>query len=466
MNSEHPTSRPTAGRVLLFLFQLPLLLLTWTIELAISRRGLSLSAIGLLAVLSMSPWLRPPLSRDLRAATLPLGVWNGTEYDPADLLATRRFRYDSVALPLLIVCAAGACVIAFRPQELQYFSGFVILLSIAGTAAVMFNHPRLISAMDAEVFQRDEIRRVMQVHEDFSLAGRTKSRIHLRNQHNGLLDVSEEPSEATHAWLYLAWSPWLVMAAMFITGASVGGTWRHRAGTVAAWLSLGLLLAGAVTWRRCLAERYWKISASLENTNDFDGAAEALDNVLAVMPNFEDTPRMWLARGRLDVRRNIDSVEALVFRALKVPNGGGRAEIEMAVTLVPESRTLRDYAASLLYDAGKTSYTEYGIASGADALWARATNYAPWRVDCTVAQAIASEHTERNMPEQVEALLAPMLPHVGDRLIRADMQSLVGDAYFEAGRLREARKHYAASMKTFSLPRFINPHAQEAMLGM
>ena len=73
---------------------------------------------------------------------------------------------------------------------------------------------------------------------------------------------------------------------------------------------------------------------------------------------------------------------------------------------------------------------------------------------------------ERSQPEQVEALLEPLFAFLGDRLIRADMISLVGDAYFEAGRFREARVRYRASLEAFSLPRFVNPHAQEAMLGL
>lgn len=174
---------------------------------------------------------------------------------------------------------------------------------------------------------------------------------------------------------------------------------------------------------------------------------------------------MWLARGRLDVRRGIRSVEAMAFEALQRPGSGELENLELAVEIVPYSRTLRDATSARLFAAGERTYLE-GSESGAEALWGRALRLAPWRVDCRVAKALAAEHAERTLPEQIEGLLTPAMPYLGDRLIVADMQSLIGDAYFEAGRLEEARRHYDASMETFSLPRVVNTHAQEALLGM
>ena len=393
-----------------------------------------------------------------------MGAWEGSEFDPDDLLRKRRLRWDSIALPLLLVCATGIVCVLIEPRLLHVFCGMVAILGIAGLAALMLNHPRLIEELDNEIIPRRDSRFLMGTHGDFLLSSKTGPRIELRHQYNGFIEFSTDPEDPTHSWFFLAWSPWLVMVALFLAGAAVEGNWKRRFGWVALWSLAGCLLAGVVTSRRLQAEYHWIRAGQMEANNQFAKAHEQLDLVEEAMPSFADTQRMWTARGRLDVRSDRESVEAIVFRARKKHAGGGAFELVEIAKRVP-SRTLTNWAADTLFVRGK--YVLAGESeTGASSFWAEAYKLAPWRMDCLISHAVALEHAERGSPELLEKLLYPKIPWIGDRLVRADMQSLVGDAYFDAGLVSTARKHYELSMKTFCLPRFINANAQEALLGM
>ena len=75
---------------------------------------------------------------------------------------------------------------------------------------------------------------------------------------------------------------------------------------------------------------------------------------------------------------------------------------------------------------------------------------------------------DRAHPEQVEATFAPLLEGLSDRALRADVLNVLGDAYFEAGRLIEARKRYVESFDVFNLPGVnkINYRAQRRLGGL
>jgi hypothetical protein len=70
-------------------------------------------------------------------------------------------------------------------------------------------------------------------------------------------------------------------------------------------------------------------------------------------------------------------------------------------------------------------------------------------------------------PEQIEADCRPFLKGTVDRALHAEVLANLGDLYFRAGRLPEARAHYADSFDAYTMPHIdrINYRAQRRLGG-
>src|SRR5262249_23312907 len=89
------------------------------------------------------------------------------------------------------------------------------------------------------------------------------------------------------------------------------------------------------------------------------------------------------------------------------------------------------------------------LAAAQDA-WQRAAALTPVERDCSYCYlGVAQAHTDLARPDLAEAEFARVLPRLPDRPLRADILATLGDAYFQAGQMAEARKYYAKSVETF-----------------
>src|SRR5262249_38694618 len=100
--------------------------------------------------------------------------------------------------------------------------------------------------------------------------------------------------------------------------------------------------------------------------------------------------------------------------------------------------------------------------------WQRAVEVNPAKRDCAFYLGMLRTRLERSQPEQVEADFAPMLKGLADRALRADVLNVLGDAFFEAGRMIEAQRRSVESFDVFSLPGVgkINYRAQRRLGGL
>ena len=83
-----------------------------------------------------------------------------------------------------------------------------------------------------------------------------------------------------------------------------------------------------------------------------------------------------------------------------------------------------------------------------------------------IGSAIAMTMATPAQAANAEQILVPRFDQIGDRLVRSDVSSMIGDAYFRDGNFEKAREMYEMSMSIFSLPKYVNLNAQEGMLGM
>jgi hypothetical protein len=101
----------------------------------------------------------------------------------------------------------------------------------------------------------------------------------------------------------------------------------------------------------------------------------------------------------------------------------------------------------------------------AQTAWETAAAYQPMRRDAAFLRGMVHAHIVPDQPEEIAALLAPARADVGDQVMLAELLTILGDAYFEAGQGAAARRCYALSFDMFCLPKVINTRAQERLGG-
>jgi len=450
----------------------PFVLLSLLFELALSRRGLAVAALLVAAGFSLSTWLRPPLSKDIRGLQLPVGLTSESSLIPDDATAVvdRTSRRDSLATALLLVIGVGLIAVVVEPKWLHIFSGLLVALGIAAVGATTMNHPAVIESLDREFEQRKQIHSILGTRSEELLAATSGARVYtLESLSSPLAPLGAELDDPFHGWMYIVYGPWLVAFCLLVTLFSMQGSRRRRIVQCTLWVLMGFVLSGVITSRRWVAEYHLADAQRLENENAFDAAVVALDDATEVLPSFAQTRRFWLIQGRIDQRRGAVTPHARYFKIHQhYLNGEPEAARSMAALLLldaPESRVVRDFAAQISTQLGKIAFFKESE-NTAQHLWTESTRIAPWHLDCQFGLATTFARLHRKEPDLVESSLAIISARLGDRMLLSDIDSMIGDAYFDAGRFEEAREHYAASMETYSLPRTVNPHALEGLLGM
>jgi tetratricopeptide (TPR) repeat protein len=106
-----------------------------------------------------------------------------------------------------------------------------------------------------------------------------------------------------------------------------------------------------------------------------------------------------------------------------------------------------------------------GLTAALDA-WNRALEAAPEKPDCLFYRGLAQTEANPARPALAEASMSRLLSLVADRALQADVTAALGDAYFGAGQMHEARRCYEQSRRLFELPKDINFRARKGLSGM
>jgi len=446
----------------------PFAAFSWLVTKLFSQQGLALSGLLLAGVLAWGPWLRPPLSRDFRGTHIPWSVTVGSSLDPFDALETPRFRpLSSVGGTLLILISAGAAVVLVWPSSTVWVFGGLFVVSSAACAAVQFNQPALVEVLNVELVQREEMKRLFAVHHEDLLTGNSPDRT------ADLKDPKRVKNPigfgAESAWRFQMFGPWLVGLAGVGFLTSISGSWRRRTVIALSGLVVSLACAGLVGGRRGVMQYHLFQAYAFEMNDDYTAASHALQGAVAAFPSLRDTRQYWLTTGRLAYRLDKSNSEVAYFRAHQLMLD---KQLDDAVAILqPHAnqadcpRSVRDLMADLISRKAWVAVRK-GNPSAAEIQWRQAFTYAPWRhlewAGVGIAMAMASPH----QAERIEEWILPKMVQIGDRFVRADMASLVGDAYFLDGQFVKARQLYEQSRSIFSFPKYVNIHAQEGMLGM
>jgi tetratricopeptide (TPR) repeat protein len=140
-----------------------------------------------------------------------------------------------------------------------------------------------------------------------------------------------------------------------------------------------------------------------------------------------------------------------------------------------DSAAARIVAAEILTSAGVAWYvrqprfTDGGLdyrdqkryVTAAHDTWQRALRLDPNRIDAQLYLSNVEPLLDRDHPERAEPRVV-----LADRLLEADVLNMIGDAYFQAGLMTEARSRYARSLDVLNLPQRKNFRAQKGLGGL
>ena len=439
------------------------------IAAVLSNRGLTVAALLGCALLSVSTWLRPAISRDFRGIHIPWSGAPSAQFSPdRAVVVPRPWRWDSVGAPIFALALVGLPVVLLRPKWTPIVFGALLALSIAALAAAFWNHPAIVEFLEGEVRQRAMVRAVIREHADDMLSGGAPDRLELIH---GQLTL-EQLDEVHPLWYpirYSIYGPYLLVLTLAGIVASQSGRWAHRFWYAGRWALVGLGFAVAVTFPRWMAEYHLARSGSLENGNQWKAAELSLEHARDAMPQMAYTRRYWQARGRLEYRQNEESEYVTFFKALQHMQqskpGLARAEITRDVERTGGTVPQRDLLSAVI---GRLAvhYTYNDNQTAAAVAWREAAAITPWEPAYSIAATATALAVAPNRATEMKNEMLPWLVQVGDRLVNSDFSSVIADAYFATGDLRAARGMYNDAMKTFDLPKYVNLHAQKGLLGM
>ena len=449
--------------------------LTWISRIAsavLSNRGIALWLLAGCTVLAVGPWLRPPLSRDLRGVHIPWGELVSPSFAPEVVSETPRpWRWNSIATPLLVVIAGGAVVVLPRPRWISRVFGLLLALTLPSMAVVLWNYPTLIESFESEMRDRALLRTVFRQHSEHMLSAGASNRLKalsdksaredslLMRQHPMLLPLR-----------YTTYGTWLVGVALIGIVVATPGAWTRRLAFAGAWFGIGVSLACAATWPRWLAEYHCARAEARENAREFAAAARSLESAKAAMPSIGNTRRYWLAKGRLSFRRQEpENAHQAFFTGHQAMLSGdldrARALVERYVSATEGTTVERDLLAGIIARRA-AEYVSTAKYSAAELSWSEAAAIAPWKSAYDIAHSAAELSAAPQFAGRAEQEVLPRLKVFGDLMVTSDFHSLLGDAYFVAGDFTRAREMYARAISLFHLPKYTNIPAQEGRLGM
>lgn len=435
----------------------------------LSNRGLAVITLLACALLSISPWLRPAISRDFRGAHIPWSDFANRPFVPPFLdEVPRSWSTSSVGALVLAAALVGVVLVCLRRHRIAMAFGILLAVSLPAVAAALWNHPALFESFESEVRQRAVLREVFHAQSEELLSGTAPDRLVTSGVKNTPADHRAKTHPIAVPLRYALYGPWLVLVALIGCVIAGSGHLRSRLAYTAGWAAVGLLFAIAVTWPRWLAEYRWLQASAHENANRIAAAEQSLDRARAAMPSLVHTRRYWLNRGRLAYRQGVADEYATFFVAHQHAAAGelveGRAVLLPTVDMSGELMTPRELLAEITgYLAAE--HIAHGDYTGAELLWTEASQIAPWMPGHWIAQNTTALAANPARADEMEQQLLPRLVQVGDRMVNSDVASMIGDAYFNTGNFHKARAMYDRSIANFHLPKYANLHAQEGRLG-
>ncbi len=342
------------------------------------------------------------------------------------------------------------------------FAGVLLAVGISANAVAAFNFPALIELLQEELSQDRNVVVVLNQFNEHSLTEYDASRLAAQR-------VAASSFPLADSWPFLLYGNWLVVLAALGVLYSQRGALLRRLAAVAAWVLVGIACSAIGCGPRLLGEFHWYRADRLQLEANYSGSLTALENAVSCFPELGRLQRTWRLRGELDYCEGRSTPESQFWQAGQYLSD---SRLEMAGGLMEElgretnwAPPVGDMAGRLWVSRGMRDFGKSDIAGAGEAM-RKAADVQDVRLDCLFCLGVVQAHMDRVHPERAEAEFASLLVRCGYQLLSADALKILGDAYFDADDMREARARYGESWDTYNLLGNINCLAQKGLGGL
>jgi hypothetical protein len=466
MSANSPRAYSRVFKILGFPVWLVLQSITAVLSFAVKPQVLFTLALLICVYPGTCCWLRPPLSEDISAFSLP--ILGHTDFDPVSFVqGDRPFIWLSIGMVLAVTVALGLMICLFWKKLTPLIAGVCFAVLLGCHISVLYNHPAIIVQLAREGQLRDSV--VTLLEDTTAPAIEITSFPRVKS-----LQRLVEPGSIESAVNYVPYggATFLAIALMALLLVSHGLTSRRLA-AAAGWSAFGMLLFIAVSWPRLASEWHWHHALVAEQRGDLESAATHVEQAKTFFPGLTYVPRTWMLEGKIDYQLNRLSAARQYFLARQEARNGELEQALHELASIKENRSWSDQARPAMVNRwmGDLSTTQamedfhQSRLDAADQRWVLAMNfdssivYRPW---CLAA---LRSRWQGAAPKEVIELVDPILDRLADRSLKAALHAMVGDCFFAAGEFSVAREHYQTSLDVFSLPKTINYRALRGLLG-
>ncbi len=450
------------GRVRLFVRVLDAV--TWVVTRMVSRRGLGLAFLAAMAGLAVSGWVRPPIGTDIRSVRIPLFASAGVSSAATDFVyGPRRFVPLSAGTLMLATVGVGAVLVIVRTAWLRVSLGLVLCALLVGLAAVVLNHPDWVEELNRQNQDRRALAAVLAATAEPPIPITSYPRI------SGT-PLTGPTGELLGMLIYLPPQlPLAALAAFVAVASAYSGPLRRRAAAVAMWFGIGVVAAVSVSGARLLAEGQWFAAVRDEQAGRLEESQRRVQAAVTRFPALARLKRTWSLTSSIDYRLGRRTPAARLFLADQWARNGDApralADLEDLNRLGQPTPEVGRWLADALFQRGVSLFDERRL-DAAEGHWERAVKADPSQVYRRLFAAALRAPLECDDANRVAQVVDPLLGGMADRALRAALEAMLGDCYFQCRQFADARVRYETSMQDYSLPKQINYRALRGLLGM
>ena len=453
-------------------------LLSEIVRRVLSDRGLILLAFLCGAFLvTWAPWLRPPLSADLRGAEISLGLIGSDQPDLLTSVDKGKLPLDSPCCLIMMVFLPSMVTALHKPCWAGVMGGTLLCGTMVTHAILVANQPELFELLEQQHAQRQNMAAVA----SYLTSGEAVS-----DRFNGRISGGNVSIENRHslrdAWRFLLYGTWLIPLAGVTVLFGSSGSLNLRVGKLFTWSLFGLAISLICCGPRLQGEWHWQHALRLMQAGNHEDARHELARGLQSCPALGELQRTWYLAGKLDFLADRVSPQRSFFQAIQCARQNDllQAASHAEPLLVHQdlAACVRSLASDIWTKLGRQRFLttlkkvetlvpepKTRTAATAVEAWRQALAIDRTRLDCLFYLALAHAQSNSDLAH-VATPTNELLSRVADRALRADILSTLGDVFFEAGEIEIARHYYQESKRVFELPKDINFRARRGLLGV
>ncbi len=449
---------------------IPILLLlqivTAVVSCAVKPSVLFVAALLICVYPGTCRWLRPPMSEDISAFSLPLMGHSDTDL-VAFVHGDRPFELLSIGMALAVTVFVGLAASLLFKIRMSSAAGVFFAVLLGCQLSLLLNHPGVIVQLDRQGQLREAVVTLMKETTepaiDITSFPRVKSLPHL---------VEPGSIESVFYFIPSGGASYLAIALVTLVLISNGSTSKRLAGA-GAWATVGLLIFVALSWPRMVSEWHWHRAVLAEQRGQLEIATSQVEQAKNVFPELDEIPRTWMLEGKIDYQRSRPSAARQYFLARKKARNGELDQALLEFAAIKESREWSFMASPAVVNRwmGDLSTNKAmgdfkkGRLDSAEQEWDLAMTYDSSSLFRPLCLAVLRSRWQGASPKEVVELVDPVLDQLADRSLKAALHAMIGDCFFAVGEFSSARERYQASLDAFSLPKTINYRALRGLLG-